>query len=77
MHLRRTAVTVTTVIVVVIAGMTFMGLFRRYEPSKDDPAAYTKAFVQKAIERYDNGTADSAPGRTAVAVCPRILGSSG
>ena len=30
-----------------------MGLFGLAEPSKDDSAAYTKAFVQKAIERYE------------------------
>ena len=57
MNLRRIAVVVVAlvaaVIVVVIAGMTFMGVFGRDEPSKDDPAAYTKAFVQKAIERYE------------------------
>ena len=58
MHLRRTAVIVTAVVVaviiVVIAGMTFMGLLGQDDPTKkDDPAAYTKAFVQKAIERYE------------------------
>ena len=57
MHLRRNAVIVTVVvaaaIVVVIAGMTFMGVFGGEGPTKDDPAAYTMAFVQKAIERYE------------------------
>ena len=57
MHLRRIAIIVTflvaAVIIVVIAGVAFMGLFGRDDPTKDDPAAYTKAFVQKAIERYE------------------------
>ncbi len=57
MHLRRTAVMVTAtlaiVVIVVIAGLTFMGLSREEGPTKEDPAAYTKAFVQKAIERYE------------------------
>lgn len=57
MHLRRIAVVVVAlvaaVIIVGIAGVTFMGLFGQRGPTKDDPAAYTKAFVQKAIERYE------------------------
>ena len=58
MHLRRTSVIVTAVvaavIVVVIDGMTFMGMLGQDDPTKkDDPAAYTKAFIQKAIERYE------------------------
>ena len=57
MHLRRTAVIaaadVAAVIIVAIAGMTFMGLFGGEGPTRDDPAAYTKAFVQKAIECYE------------------------
>ena len=54
MHLRRTAVMVTvTVAAVVIVVMTFMGLSGEETPTKEDPAAYTKAYVQKAIERYE------------------------
>lgn len=57
MHLRRTAVMVTAtlavVIIVVIAGLMFMGLSGEEGPTKDDPAAYTKAYIQKAIERYE------------------------
>ena len=57
MRLRRTAVmvtvTVAVVIIVVIAGLTFMDLSGEEGPTEDDPAAYTKAFVQKAIERYE------------------------
>ena len=57
MHLRRTAVivtvTVAVVVIVVIAGMTFMGLSGEEGPTKDDPAAYTRAYIQKAIERYE------------------------
>lgn len=57
MHLRRTAVIVAflvvAVIIVVIAGMLFTGLFGQRCPAKDDPAAYTRAFVQKAVGRYE------------------------
>ena len=57
MHLRRTAIVVTmtlaAVIIVVIAGMTFIGLSGEEGPTKDDPAAYTKAYIQKAIQRYE------------------------
>ena len=57
MHLRRTALVVTAavgaVIIVVIAALTFMSLFGREDPARDDPAAYTKAYVEKAIERYE------------------------
>ena len=57
MHLRKTALMATAavgaVIIVVIAAMTIMGLFGREDPTRDDPAAYTKAFGQRAIERYE------------------------
>ena len=57
MRLRRTAVmaaaAVAAIIIAVIAGMTFMGLFGREGPARDDPAACAKAYVQKAIERYE------------------------
>ena len=71
MHLRRIAVVVVAlvaaVIIVVIAGVAFMGLFGRDDPTKDDPAAYTKAFVQEAIERYKRD------GRQATAVASSHL----
>ena len=57
MHLRRTAVIVTVfvaaVVIVVIAALAFMGLFGQGRPTKDDPASYTRAVVQEAIERYE------------------------
>ena len=57
MHLRRTAIVVTVtlaaVLIVVIAGLTFLGMSGEEGPTKDDPAAYTKAHIQKAIERYE------------------------
>ena len=53
MRLRRTAVVVTAtvaaVVIVVISAMTFMGMFGREVPARDDPMAC----VQKAIERYE------------------------
>ena len=57
MHLRRTAVIVTVfvaaVVIVVIAALAFMGMFGQGRPTKDDPASYTRAVVQEAIERYE------------------------
>lgn len=54
--MRRTVVFTAAVCVaaiVAVAAALFTGLIRPGVPSKDDPAAYTKAFVQQAIDRYE------------------------
>ena len=78
MRLRRTAVmvtaTVVAIIIVVIAGMTFMGLFGREVPPGTTPRP-TPRPVSRRPSSATNGTADRRP--SSIRTIPRTWMGSG